>query len=100
VEELLAKAGWSLRLKRGKRTIVWLGPYEGCVLVMFILGEKAVRPARECGLPARAIQALDQAERYPEGTGLRLLIKGTRDIPAIKKLAGIKIENREQRRVR
>jgi hypothetical protein len=37
--------------------------------MLFILGEKAVRAARECGLPARAIQALDQAERYHEGTG-------------------------------
>jgi hypothetical protein len=31
---------------------------------------------------------------------LRLLIKGPKDIPAVKKLAGIKIENCEQRRVR
>lgn len=87
------KAGWSLRLKRGKRTIAWLGPCEGCFLVMFILGETAVRAARECGLSARALQALAQAERYPEGTGLRLMIQGPKDIPAVKKLAAVKIEN-------
>src|ERR1035441_8539235 len=37
-----AKAGWSLRLKRGKRTIVWMAPCEGCFRVAFVLGDKAL----------------------------------------------------------
>ena len=87
------KAGWSLRMKRGKRTIVWLSPHEGCFQVTFILGGKAVAAARECGLPARILKALDEAPKYPEGTGLRLLVKGPRDIPAIGKLAAVKLLN-------
>jgi hypothetical protein len=87
------KAGWALRLKRGKRTIVWLAPCDGCFQVLFILGDKALLAARQCGLSARALQALDQAPRYPEGTGVRLLIKGPRDIPTVKKLAVAKVEN-------
>ena len=87
------KAGWSLRLKRGKRTIVWLGPCEGCFRVMFILGDKALLAARQSGLSARALRVLDQAERFPEGTGVRLLIKGPKDIPTVKKLAVVKLEN-------
>ena len=87
------KAGWSLRLKRGKRTILWLGPCAGCFRVMFILGDKAVLAARQSGLSTRALRALDQAERYPEGTGMRLLIKGPREIPTVKKLAVVKLEN-------
>jgi hypothetical protein len=87
------KAGWSLRLKRGKRTIVWMSPCEGCFRAMFILGGKAVLAARQCGLSARALRALDGAERYPEGTGLRLLIKSAKDIPTVKKLAVVKLEN-------
>lgn len=87
------KAGWSLRLKRGKRTIVWMAPCEGCFRVAFVLGDKALLAARECGLSVRARQALDEAQRYPEGTGVRLHIKGPKDIPAVKKLAVVKLEN-------
>jgi hypothetical protein len=87
------KSGWSLRLKRGKRTILWLGPCEGCFRVMFILGDKALLAARQSGLSAHALRALDQAERYPEGTGVRLVIKGPKDIPTVKKLAVVKLEN-------
>jgi hypothetical protein len=87
------KAGWSLRLKRGKRTIVWLAPCEGCFRVAFILGDKALLAARQCGLSARALRALNEAERYPEGTGVRLLIKGPKDIPTVEKLAVVKLEN-------
>jgi len=87
------KAGWSLRLLRGKRTILWMSPCEGCFQVMFILGGKALSAARQCGLSARTLQALDEAPKYPEGTGVRLLIKGPKDIPAVKKLAVVKLEN-------
>jgi len=87
------KAGWSLRLKRGKRTILWMAPCEGCFRVAVILGDKAVQAARRSGLSARVLRLIDQAERYPEGTGIRLHIKGPRDIPQVKKLAAIKLEN-------
>jgi hypothetical protein len=60
---------------------------------MSILGDKAVLAAPQSGLSARALRALDQAERYPEGTGVRLLIKGSKDIPRVKKLAVVKLEN-------
>ena len=87
------KAGWSLRLKRRKRTIVWMAPCEGCFRVAFILGDKALMAARRSGLSARTLRALDGGERYPEGTGIRLLIKGPRDIPTVKELAVVKLEN-------
>lgn len=40
------KTGWSLRLLRKKRTIVWLTPCVNCFGVAFILGGKAMRAAR------------------------------------------------------
>ena len=87
------KAGWSLRLLRGKRTIVWLSPCQGCVRVAFVLGDRAVEAARESGLPARVLRLIDEAEKYPEGTGVRLEIKTLRDLAAVKKLAMIKLAN-------
>ena len=87
------KAGWSLRLKHKKRVIVYLAPCEGCFRVAFVLGDKAVKAARESKLPERVMKIIDEAPRYPEGTGVRLEVKARKDIGVIKKLAAIKMEN-------
>jgi hypothetical protein len=87
------KWGWSLRAKRKARTIVWLSPSERCFAVLFILGDKAVRPARQSNLPKRIVEALDAAPKYPEGTGVRLQVKSTRTVGTLKKLAAIKLAN-------
>jgi hypothetical protein len=87
------KFGWSMRLKRGKRNIVHLAPCRQYFRVLFILGDKALRAARECGLSQRAMKLIDEAPRYPEGTGVTIDVKGNKDIPTIKKLAKVKLEN-------
>ena len=43
------KAGWSLRLKQGKRTIVYLTPCHDSFRVAFALGRK---PWRQRGIPS------------------------------------------------
>ena len=87
------KAGWGLRLLKKKRRILSLSPFEGCFEVLFVLGGKALTAARESGLSGAGRRALEEAKTYPEGTGVRLLVKGPRDLPTIKKLAVLKIEN-------
>ena len=87
------KAGWALRLKRGKRTILWLAPCEGCFRAAVILGDKAVRAARAGGLSARELRLLDEADKYPEGTGIRLHIRTVKELSTVMKLAVIKLEN-------
>jgi hypothetical protein len=87
------KYGWAFRLKKGKRNIVHLAPGQGSFEVLFILGDRAVSAARAGKLGARATKLFDAAPRYPEGTGLRFEVRSARDIPLIKKLAKIKLEN-------
>jgi hypothetical protein len=87
------KGGWSLRLARGKRTIVWMAPCERLVQVAFILGDKAMAAARAGQLPARILSLLDEAPKYPEGTGVRIHITSVKDLPTLRKLARIKLEN-------
>jgi hypothetical protein len=87
------KAGWALRLKVKKRNIVYLGPCDGCFRVALILGDKAVATARQSNLAKSTLKLLDEAPRYPEGTGLRLVVKAQKDLAAIKKLALIKMAN-------
>ncbi len=87
------KAGWSLRVKRKERTLVWLGPREGSFIAAFILGDKAMRAARAGKLPQRIVKIMNEAPKYPEGTGIRIPVKTPKDLAAVKKLAAIKIEN-------
>ncbi len=88
-----AKLGWALRLKRGKRNIVHLGPCQRCFAVLFILGDRAVKAARASQLGRTAEKLFDVAPRYPEGTGIRLEVTGPKHLPLIRKLAQIKLEN-------
>ena len=87
------KWGWSLRVMRKKRTIVWLSPHTDCFTVLFILGDKAMRAARQVKFPQRIVKVLNEAPKYPEGTGIRLAVKSSRYIGTLKRLAAIKLAN-------
>jgi hypothetical protein len=87
------KYGWSLKLRFKKRTILYLGPCAGCFRVSFVLGDRALAAARESKLSASVLKLLEGAPRYPEGTGLRLLIKSASDVPSVRKLTQIKLAN-------
>jgi hypothetical protein len=85
------KWGWSLRVLRGRRTVVWLSPAAGAFTVSFILGAKAVAAAQVEKWPRAVASALAHAPKYPEGTGLRLDVKSARSLPALLKLAALKL---------
>jgi len=85
------KSGWALRVQRKARTIIWLAPAQDCFEVLFILGEAAMAAARQTRLPQRVLQAINEAPKYPEGSGVRLRVKPLRDLAAVKKLALIKL---------
>lgn len=87
------KYGWSLKLKQKKRTIVYLGPRAGGFLASFVLGDRAVAAARESSLSSAVLRLLEEAPRYAEGTGLRLMVKSSRDVPSVVKLVQIKLAN-------
>jgi hypothetical protein len=87
------KYGWSLVLTVKKRRVVYLSPCNGCFLASFALGDRAVAAARQSDLPKRVLKIIDEAPHYAEGTGVRLLVEGLKDLPAIRKLALIKLAN-------
>jgi hypothetical protein len=87
------KHGWALRLKLKKRTIVYLGPCNGCFRVSFVFGDRAVAAAHKADLSKSTLKLLDEAPRYAEGTGLRLMVKAPKDLADIRKLALIKLAN-------
>ncbi|MGD0546512.1 MAG: DUF3788 domain-containing protein [Terracidiphilus sp.] len=87
------KYGWYLRLKVTKRNIIYLSPSNGCFRVAFIFGDKAMVAARQSDLSKSTLKLLDEAPRYPEGTGLRLMAESSSDLVEIRKLALIKLAN-------
>jgi len=87
------KAGWSMKVKLGKRTILYLAPCRNSFRVAFILGAKAVEAARQLKLPKAVMKIIDEAPRYPEGTGVRLEITARKDLAAVRKLADVKLAN-------
>ena len=87
------KAGWSLRLKRADRNIVYLAPLQGCFRASFALGDKAVKAALASGLPQPVIKLIKEAKRYAEGTAVRIDVKEPKDVDVVKKLAAVKLEH-------
>ena len=87
-----AKFGWSLRLKRAERILVYLTPQDGRFLVGLVLGEKAVAEAAKRGLPPAVLALLDAAPRYAEGRGIRLTIAPGDDLETVRHLVALKAE--------
>jgi hypothetical protein len=88
------KAGWAMRLKQAKRTILYLSPGRGSFRASFALGDKALTAARQNGLPVRVVKMINEAKRYAEGTPVRIAVKNRKDVAVVKKLAAAKLQNR------
>lgn len=88
-----AKFGWSLRLKRGKRVIVYLTPYREHFIASFVLGEKACAAARSGDLPQPILKLIAEAPKYSEGRGIRIQVRTAKEANVIRKLVGIKLAN-------
>jgi len=86
-----AKYGWSLRLVRKDRVVLYLTPRAGSFLLGVVLGEKAVRAAHDQRLPDQVLALLDAAPRYAEGRGIRLEVATTDDIVTVRQLAALKM---------
>jgi hypothetical protein len=52
-----------------------------------------VAAARQSDLSKTTLKLLDEAPRYAEGTGVRLIVKATKDLASVRKLAAIKLAN-------
>jgi hypothetical protein len=92
-QSISPKYGWGLRIKQKKRTIVYLGPCKDCFRVSFVLGDRAVKAAKASGIPDSHLQALAEARRYAEGTGLQLIVREESELPPIRTLTEIKLAN-------
>jgi hypothetical protein len=86
-----AKYGWSLRLKRRDRTLVYLIPTEGGFLAALVFGERAVDAIRAARLPAAVKRLVEQATPYVEGRGIRLAVRSPATVRLVERLVALKL---------
>ena len=87
------KTGWSLRVKRKERIIVYLAPSEGCFLASFALGDRAMHAARAIKFGPSVIEVLKDAKRYAEGSAVRLEVRTEQDVADVVALGECNCEN-------
>ena len=87
------KAGWSLVMKSGDRTILYLIPQDAFFKVNFVFGDKAVAAALASNLPEQITALITQATPYAEGRSFLFDIKTAKDADTVKNLIAIKNTN-------
>jgi hypothetical protein len=85
--------GWTLQLKQKKRAVLYMTPRRRYFAVGFALGEKAVKAARQSGVPAAVLKIIDDAPKYAEGRGVRLEVRTKKDVDIVEQIAAIKMAN-------
>jgi hypothetical protein len=86
-----AKYGWSLRLRRKERVLLYLTPQTDQFLLGVVLGEKAAKAAHDAGAPEAVLALIDSAPRYAEGRGIRMPIKTRADLEVAQALTALKV---------
>ena len=85
-------AGWTVQVKKGKRTLFYLMPKDGWFQMTFVYGERAVEAAQSFGLPETVLNELKQATVYAEGRSVAIDITTNADIDIVEKMLQIKLE--------
>ncbi len=91
------KFGWSLRLRQKERVILYMTPQPGSFLAGLVLGDKALRAAREAKLPVSIVKIIDNAPKYAEGTGIRIPVRSRTTAAAVVRLAACKMNGQGRR---
>ena len=85
------KFGWSMRLKRKERVVLYMTPQLGHFMVGVVLGERAAKAAHEAGLPDGVLALIDNAPAYAEGRGIRVPVTSEDDLAPVRQLVAIKL---------
>ena len=78
-------------LRHKKRTLLYLLPEKTRITVAIVLGERAYGLAMASTLSVAVKKSLSEARPYAEGRGIRVPVKASRDLAAIRKLVAIKL---------
>jgi hypothetical protein len=82
--------GWVHLLKHKKRTLLYLFPDGGQLMVSIVLGERAVALAMDSALPDEIKKMIAEARPYVEGRGIRFPVHSAADVKTVTDLVDIK----------
>jgi hypothetical protein len=85
--------GWGFRLKDKKRVIIYMIPCDGFFRIALVYGEKATHDALLSSISGDVKKIIETAPVYGEGRGFRIDIKSSEQIPDVKELVRIKLNN-------
>ena len=83
--------GWSLRLRREERIVLYLIPRQGSFLAGVVLGEKAVKAAQTTRTHRDLLAIIEAAPRYAEGRGIRVAVFTAKHVRTIQRLLALKM---------
>lgn len=86
-----SKFGWSMRLRQKERVALYLTPQRGSFLAGVVLGEKAVRAARNADAHPDLLAIIEEAPKYAEGRGIRISVSAAKQVKAVRKLLDFKM---------
>ena len=84
------KYGWGLKVFRKKRNMCFVGHEPGGLALSFIFGDRAFERLLESELRPDVREVAEAARRYPEGRGVRLVVRDESDLDAAQHLLDIK----------
>jgi hypothetical protein len=85
-----AKYGWSLRLKKKDRIVLYMTPQRRRFLVGVVLGTGVSTGSRQDRISPSARTLIDEAPRYAEGRGIRFSVRTRHDLQVALELAALK----------
>jgi len=77
-------------LRQKDRTLVYLMPMAGQLLVGVVLGQRAYELAMDSTLPEAIKKMLSDARPYAEGRGIRFTAKSAKDVASVALLVKLK----------
>lgn len=84
-------AGWTLVLKSGKQTLLYLIPLDNYFKINFVFGEKMITLTKDSDLPKSVITLILDAKAYMEGRSFMIDVNTKADVDVINKLVKIKM---------
>jgi len=84
------KNGWSLKVFRKKRNMCFVGREPGALAMAFILGDRAYDHLRGLDMGPALREKVEGAKRYPEGHGIRLVLREESDLEDAQLLLDVK----------
>ena len=85
-------AGWTMQVKKSKRTLFYLMPKDGWFQMTFVYGERAVEAAKSFGLPENVLGNIEQATAHVEGRSVALDVTSNEEINTVRKMLQLKLE--------